>query len=549
MGTFRPFGGKVYFLNGSISSTATSITLSSFAEPVSGTLYTMALLDTDIVYATISPKTSSSEFISFTGITQNADGTATLTGVTRGLAKKYPFTASATFRLPHSGQSQFIISNPPQLYNEYVTLDNAETIVGEKTFPAGGTANAPKSGTSYTAPTDSLEYASKQYVDNTATGTTNINRVIVGGTAGETIAVDQLVYLKVSDGRWWLCDADTAATVENVILGIAQGSGTAGNSINGGVLTYGLNTFSALTLTANTKYYASNTAGGFSSSAGTFEVSLGESQTTTTFLFNPRFDQQLTEDQQDALAGTEGTPSASNLFATATTTTKKISQTGAEIYAASSAGSDTYAVTLSPVPAAYVNGLVVRFKADVANTGAATLNVNGLGAISIVKGLSTALITGDIVANQIVEVVYNSTGPVFQMVSTPSTTVSFSGVFANGTTTKNSADASGAQNIAHGLGKIPKYVRIKMGGALNVITTPLFGVAESTYNGTTQSSQSGYRASGTFNYDSNFRLNLDTNANEWTEGVITTDATNIIITWTKTGSPTGTYQLLWEAEA
>jgi len=51
----------------------------------------------------------------------------------------------------------------------------------------------------------------------------------------------------------------------------------------------------------------------------------------------------------------------------------------------------------------------LKFKADVANTGAATLNVNSLGAVSLVTGLSTALATGDILANQVVEVVYNST--------------------------------------------------------------------------------------------------------------------------------------------
>jgi hypothetical protein len=33
-----------------------------------------------------------------------------------------------------------------------------------------------------------------------------------------------------------------------------------------------------------------------------------------------------------------------------------------------------------------------------------------------------------------------------------------------------------------------------------------------------------------------------------TTGVITFDATNIIITWTKNGSPTGTYQILWEVQ-
>lgn len=95
----------------------------------------------------------------------------------------------------------------------------------------------------------------------------------------------------------------------------------------------------------------------------------------------------------------------------------KVSQSGSEVYAASSSGNDTYAVTLAPVPAAYVNGLVVNFKPDTANTGAATLNVNGLGAIAITKNNDVALATGDIEANQIVTVVYNSTGPTFNMQS------------------------------------------------------------------------------------------------------------------------------------
>lgn len=165
---YLPFGAKTYNLASSISSTATSITLSSFQEPVTATPYTMVLIGSDIVYATIAPKTTSSEFISFTGITQNASGTATLTGVTRGLAKKTPFTTDAAYQLPHSGQTQFIISDAPQVFNEYVTLDNDETIVGLKTFPGGGTTNAPVSGTSYTAPTNNLEYSSKKYADDLA---------------------------------------------------------------------------------------------------------------------------------------------------------------------------------------------------------------------------------------------------------------------------------------------------------------------------------------------------------------------------------------------
>jgi len=95
----------------------------------------------------------------------------------------------------------------------------------------------------------------------------------------------------------------------------------------------------------------------------------------------------------------------------------KISQSGAQIYAASATGNDTYVVTLSPVPSGYVNGMVLNVKPDTANTGPATINVNGLGAISILHADGSVLNSGDIGANQIVNLVYNSTGPKFQIQS------------------------------------------------------------------------------------------------------------------------------------
>jgi hypothetical protein len=119
-----PTGGGTYKLASSISSTQTSIKLSSFKEPVSGTPYTMAYLNAGLEYATIDPQTTNSEFISFSGITQNSDGTATLTGVIRGLARSYPYTSQSVFQVTHSGQSNLILSNPPQLYNDIYTYIN-----------------------------------------------------------------------------------------------------------------------------------------------------------------------------------------------------------------------------------------------------------------------------------------------------------------------------------------------------------------------------------------------------------------------------------------
>lgn len=191
---YKPTGGKKYTLSASISSTATSITLSSFKEPVSDTEYTMSNIGSDIVYATIAPKTDNSEFISFTGITQNADGTATLTGVTRGLSRSTPFTTSATFKLPHSAQTQLILSNSPQHYEEYVNVRNTQTISGTKTFSAFPI-------TPSSAPTTDYQVANKKYADDTIVGlvgtasTTNAGTVeeatdaeLAAGTAAGSVA-------------------------------------------------------------------------------------------------------------------------------------------------------------------------------------------------------------------------------------------------------------------------------------------------------------------------------------------------------------------------
>lgn len=55
-------------------------------------------------------------------------------------------------------------------------------------------------------------------------------------------------------------------------------------------------------------------------------------------------------------------------------------QAGSYSYAADDGSTDAYAITLDPAPNTYTTGMRVWFKAGTANTGACTLNVNGLGA-------------------------------------------------------------------------------------------------------------------------------------------------------------------------
>lgn len=140
---FNPSGGGTYRLRTSAASTDTTIQLSSFKEPVSNIPYTMSYLNTSVGYGTLDPQQpTKSEFISFTGITQNSDGTAILTGVTRGLSRSYPYTASSTLRQSHSGQSIFILSDSPQLFNEYAVKRNDETITGDWHAPTPATDNS-----------------------------------------------------------------------------------------------------------------------------------------------------------------------------------------------------------------------------------------------------------------------------------------------------------------------------------------------------------------------------------------------------------------------
>jgi hypothetical protein len=75
-------------------------------------------------------------------------------------------------------------------------------------------------------------------------------------------------------------------------------------------------------------------------------------------------------------------------------------------------GTNSYTVSI-PGITTLVEGLSVKIKFTNANTGAATLNINGLGAKQIRKSNGNALSTGNIKAGQICHLVY--TGSVFQL--------------------------------------------------------------------------------------------------------------------------------------
>lgn len=509
---FNVAGAGTYYLGSSIGSTDTTILLSSFLEPVSGVAYTMALLNTDIVFATIAPGTSSSEFISFTGITQNANGTATLTGVTRGLAKKYPFTTSSTFKLPHSGQTIFILSDAPQVFNKYGTLDNNSVITGYWEAPDPITAQG---------------LVTRDYMLALINGgTISQNQVIEAAIAGETVAAGNLLYFSETDNEWLKTDADTLATVFNVKLGISMGAGTNGNAITGGVLTFG--TYTTSGLTQGDLCYASNTAGGINSgTAGTVPRVIGIAKDSTHLYFDPNFQ--------------------NTLYA----------------YAVDSVGTDAYAVTLAGSLSVPYVGMEVSFKAGTANTGAATLAINGGSAIALKKDASSALATGDILSGQIVRVQYDGTN--WQIISNlPQGTVNVAtqvtGVLAianggTGLATLNynsgvvAIAATGTQNIAHGLGKTPAHIKITAYEAAGLGTTGPVMNSVGTYNGTnTKILYMNYTNAGSGNTQSNIDTSMIIYLQRGggslsTSATVTMDATNIILAVSNANPGF----LLWEA--
>jgi len=397
-------------LSGSgVTSTATTVILTSFKTPD-----TTKILTTDLgttAYATLEPGTSREEIISFTTVTQNADGTATLTGVTRGLGFVSPYTTVAANKKAHAGGTIFVMSDNPQLYEDLISFNNDETITGTWTF---STAAFPQMSDGTTAPTANEDLATKKYVDDTAGGTpVSQNRIVLTATAGATVADGECVYFDETDNEWKLTDASVTGTADNLQLGIAQGAGTNGAAIVGGVLLLGRDDGQA-GFAAGDPVFLSDTAGLLQNTAGTVSVQVGTAISATEIDFTPSYYKSVaTASEKAAMAGTSGTVGTGNLFAT-----ELGNQRAVENYAVDAAGSDTYVVTLDPVPAGYVAGMTIRVLFGTLNTGAATINVNSLGAKAITKEGALALITGDILVNQVSVLVYDGTQFQLQAVAT-----------------------------------------------------------------------------------------------------------------------------------
>jgi hypothetical protein len=134
-------------------------------------------------------------------------------------------------------------------------------------------------------------------------------------------------------------------------------------------------------------------------------------------------------------------------------------------------GTDTITGTMSPTLTAYAAGQLFYFVAGGANTGAVTLNVDGLGSRAVTRDGSTALAAGDINSGEMVVVIYDGTR--FQMINAAN---SFGNTTINGTLTVTGNTTLGANvSIASALavgGKadLPNVSAALMVAAVGIIT-------------------------------------------------------------------------------
>lgn len=317
---------------------ATSIILQSFTD-IDGNLVTMDAFG-QIGFGTMEPGNGSlEEQICFTGVTQNANGTATLTGIS-SVTFLYPYTQMSGLAKTHAGSTTFVISNTSGFYDKFVAKDDDGTISETLTFT---TPNFPQMSDDTTMPTEQAQLVTKAYADSLA----------IAGAPDASTSIQGLVQL-------------------------------------------------------------------------------------------------ATQAQVDAKTATGSTGAALEI------TPDKVRSTLLSDYVVDTGSANAYAIAPSPAISAYAVGQIFSFEAANSNSGASTLNVNGVGTKNILKlNGATALASGDINVGQIIIVEYDGTE--FQMLNPvanaplTSSTLKFGGTGSDGslsiTSGTTTISASSAKNL------------------------------------------------------------------------------------------------------
>lgn len=133
---------------------------------------------------------------------------------------------------------------------------------------------------------------------------------------------------------------------------------------------------------------------------------------------------------------------------------------------------NAYAVNYSPPITSLTDGMVLWFKAKTANTGASTLNVNGLGTVPLVGGAHVALQGSEIAANGKCQVVYKADINSFVLIDCTGGAIQVPG----GTKSNQAINLGqfGASLSGNGYQQLPNGLIIQWGSVVSTIgTTPV----------------------------------------------------------------------------
>ena len=93
---------------------------------------------------------------------------------------------------------------------------------------------------------------------------------------------------------------------------------------------------------------------------------------------------------------------------TAAELNKAVTQDGTELWL-SVTGTNTLTATATPTVSSYITGQTFRFLPSASNTGAVTIDIDGLGVKDITKSGTTALSSGDLAAGAPIQITYDGT--------------------------------------------------------------------------------------------------------------------------------------------
>jgi len=216
---------------------------------------------------TIDIGSSESEYVCGT-----VSGTS-VTGLERGLSPEDGVTQVATLKFAHRRGASVQITDFPLIQRLRDQVDGDSTFDNVISYAPGVT------------PVGSDDIADVGYVLSTITGTSSLvlDELAVPGNAGETFATGSVLYFQENDQEWYRLDVDIDSHFVDREIGMANGAGSNGVAIPGGVTIRGL--FTTSNLTAGANYFASSTAG--ATSTATTSQPLGVARSTTQLYFNP----------------------------------------------------------------------------------------------------------------------------------------------------------------------------------------------------------------------------------------------------------------------